>query len=238
MSDNQIVLRAESLAKQFGTLTALRSASLKLARGEFVTIFGRNGAGKTTFLKIVAGLIRSYRGSVHLFDEDCRSAGDLLRRRFGFVSHESLLYQDLTVRDNLLFYGKMYGVNEIRSSVERTITEMGLEAKASSLVRELSRGMRQRLSLGRAFLHDPHILLLDEPFTGLDDRAAAILDGKLTRFKDAGRSVIMATHNAERGWKHADSVAVLDRGIIVYNSAVKDTTFEKFRAEYLQILSR
>jgi heme exporter protein A len=230
-------VRTEDLSKQFGSFTVLRSVSLALAPGESMTIFGRNGAGKTTLLKIVAGLTRTYRGRVYLFDEDVQKAGDGLRSRIGFVAHETLLYQDLTVHDNLMFYARLYGLADARSVVERSIKQIDLETKTSTAVRALSRGMKQRLSLGRAFLHRPDLLLLDEPFTGLDEQAVDILDGMLDQFRHDGGSIIMASHNVERGWKHADRVAVLERSSVAYETSSQEITHEQFRVRYREILS-
>ncbi|MFQ5511555.1 MAG: heme ABC exporter ATP-binding protein CcmA [Candidatus Krumholzibacteriia bacterium] len=237
VSGGEAILRTRDLSKRFGSLTALHSASLQLDRGECLAVFGRNGAGKTTLLRIVATLIRSYTGGVYLFGQELNAAGDDIRRRLGFVSHESFLYEDLPVTDNLTFYARLYGLDRAEERVRRTIRDMGLEAKAAVPVRALSRGMKQRLSLGRAFLHEPELLLFDEPFTGLDERAADLLDGRIAEFKRGGGSLMMATHNAERGWRHADRAVVLDRGSVVYEAVVADTPFDAFRAAYRDILS-
>ncbi len=231
------VLRTDALSKQFGNITVLRSLSVTLQKGEFLTIFGRNGAGKTTFLKIVAGLVRSYRGDVILFDENLKKASDESRRRIGLVSHETFLYPDLTVRDNLLFHARLYQIPDRRLSVERVIADMGLDAKSGLSVRTLSRGMKQRVSLARVFLHSPELLLLDEPFTGLDDRATDVLDAALRKFKADGGSVLMASHDIAHGWRHANRVAVLDRGAIARETTVANTSQEQFRSEYRDILS-
>lgn len=237
MSSDGAVLRTRELAKQFGNFTALRPLSIDVRRGDALTLFGRNGAGKTTFLKIVSTLIRSYRGEVSLFGIPLRDADDALRSRVGLVSHESLLYGDLSARDNLVFYGRLYGLAEPATRAAQMLVDMDLETKAASPVRELSRGMKQRLALARAFLHEPELLLLDEPFTGLDERAAEILDGRIGRFAAEGGTVIMATHNVERGWKHARRVAVLDRGNLVFESSVDEMSYDEFRQKYREILS-
>ncbi|RLC95759.1 MAG: heme ABC exporter ATP-binding protein CcmA, partial [Chloroflexi bacterium] len=222
--------------KTFGRFTALKSLSLTLSRGEFLTIVGRNGAGKTTFLKIVSSIIGSFTGDLILFGKNIKDADEDLRRRIGFVSHDSLLYKDLTVRDNLSFYARMYGVKNPDERVAEMIQRVDLEAKTSVLARALSRGMKQRLSLARAFIHNPGILLLDEPFTGLDERAAEILDSFLNEFKTAGGALLMVTHNIERGWRHADRVVVLDKGRVVYDTPVGEQSFDDFRSEYRRIL--
>ncbi len=237
LADDSTILATRNLTKTFGRVTALDSLSLTLERGEFLTIVGRNGAGKTTFLKIVSSIIRSYTGEVFLFGGNLKESGDGMRRRIGFVSHESLLYKDLTVRDNLVFYARMYGVENPDRKIDDMIGRIGLEAKSPVPVRALSRGMRQRLSLARAFIHEPRLLLLDEPFTGLDERASEILDAFLGEFVDGGGTVIMVTHNIERGWAHAGRSAVLERGTIAYEAFVRETSFNTFRDEYRRILS-
>jgi heme exporter protein A len=201
-------LVARSLTKTFGRFTALRSLSLEVSPGESITIVGRNGAGKTTFLKIVSSIIRSYTGEVLLRGRNLKDADEAMRRTIGFVSHESFLYKDLTVRENLSFYARMYGVAERERTIDEIVRRVDLEAKSSVLVRALSRGMKQRLSLARAFVHGPSLLLLDEPFTGLDEGASEILDDFLAEFKRSGGTAVMVTHDIERGWKHADRVVV------------------------------
>ncbi len=237
MSNGEAILATTDLTKQFGSFRALTSASLELARGECLTVFGRNGAGKTTLLKIVATLIRSYTGDVHLFGRELKKSDDATRRRIGFVSHDSFLYEDLPVFDNLMFYARLYGVDKARERVRQVIKYMGLEARSAAPVRALSRGMKQRLALGRAFIHEPELLLLDEPFTGLDERAAELLDHRIAVFKERGGSVVMTTHNVERGWRHADQVVVLDHGRVAYETSVLNTTFDEFHSRYRDILS-
>lgn len=236
MPDESPFLVSRNLTKTFGRFTALRSLSLDVPPGEFLTIVGRNGAGKTTFLKIVASIIRSYAGEVVLGGVNLKDSDEATRRMIGFVSHESLLYKDLSARDNLTFYARMYGVPERERRIDEAIRRADLEAKSSVLVRALSRGMKQRLSLARAFIHDPKLLLLDEPFTGLDERASETLDGSLSEFKRNGGTVIMVTHDTERGWKHADRVLVFEKGRIVQESAPAGMSLEEFRSGYRQIL--
>lgn len=237
MSRTDAVVWSNNLCKQFGSFTVLRSVSLELEPGESLLIFGRNGAGKTTLLKIIAGLVRTFRGDLSLFGADAKKAGQALRGRLGFVSHETLLYPDLTIHENLMFYARLYSIADARTVVAGSITRMGLDSKSASIVRSLSRGMKQRLALARAFLHDPDLLLLDEPFTGLDEPAIDILDGLLTAFRERGGSMLMASHNVERGWKHADRAAVLERGSVAYETPTQGMTGETFRARYRGILA-
>jgi heme exporter protein A len=238
VSSEDAVLRTDRLTKQFGHFTALHNLSIAIPRGTFLTIFGRNGAGKTTFLKIVSTLIRSFSGSVTLFAEDLKRADDTLRRRLGFVSHESFLYNDLTVVENLQFYARMYRLEKAPERVQTMVARVGLETKASTPARALSRGMKQRLALGRAFLHEPDLLLLDEPFTGLDETASDMLQSMLEAFKSRGGTVVMATHQLERGWKHADRIGVIERGALVYHAGVTETSYDAFREKYRGILTR
>jgi heme exporter protein A len=237
VSDGHPVLVTDKLAKQFGGLAALRSVSLEIQTGESVVVFGRNGAGKTTLLRVVATLIRSYEGAVHLFGEDLSRAPDDIRRRLGLVSHESFLYADLSVRDNLTFFGKLYRLDDVASAVEAMIDGMELRTKATAAVRTLSRGLKQRVSLARAFLHRPDLVLLDEPFTGLDERAAGVLDSFIDNMRDDGRTVIITTHDAARGWKHADRALILERGKIAYTADTAGESYDDFHKTYREILA-
>jgi heme exporter protein A len=236
MSGESSLLLTRNLTKSFGRFTALRSLSIEVPRGESLTIVGRNGAGKTTFLKIVSSIIRSYTGEVLIAGKNLKATDEDTRRTIGFVSHESLLYKDLTVRDNLVFYARMYGVAERDRKIAEMIRRVDLEAKTNVLVRALSRGMKQRLSLARAFIHGPSILLLDEPFTGLDERASEILDSFLGEFKTGGGTLVMVTHDIERGWKLADRVVVFEKGRIVHETSPRGSSFDTFRSEYRRIL--
>jgi heme ABC exporter ATP-binding subunit CcmA len=236
MSGESSLLLTRDLTKTFGRFTALRSLSLEIPRGESLTIVGRNGAGKTTFLKIVSSIIRSYTGEVLISGKNLKTADEDTRRTIGFVSHESLLYKDLTVRDNLGFYARMYGVADRDRRIGEIIRRVDLEAKTDVLVRALSRGMKQRLSLARAFIHSPSILLLDEPFTGLDERASEILDSLLGEFKASGGTLVMVTHDIERGWKLADRVVVFEKGKVVHETSPRGSSFDAFRNEYRRIL--
>lgn len=237
MSSDDTILATSGLTKQFGRLNALRDVSLELRRGGILTIFGRNGAGKTTLLKIVSTLMRTWTGTARLFGRDLRGADGDIRKRIGFVSHESFLYSDLTVRDNLLFYGRMYDLDDPAAAADDAIVQMGLETKTATPVRALSRGMKQRLSLGRAFLHKPELVLLDEPFTGLDERAADTLHSLIDSFAAGGGAVLMATHAIERGWRHPSRIAVLERGVVVFESTADEMTIEDFRERYRAILA-
>jgi len=237
VSDDGAIVVTTNLGKQFGTVTALKSATLRVQRGQSLALFGRNGAGKTTFLKIIATLIRSYRGEAQVFGRDLKSADSDLRRRIGFLSHEHALYPDLTATDNLIFYARLYGLPDPQQTAATMITDVGLDVKRHTAVRALSRGMKQRLALGRAFLHRPELLLLDEPFTGLDEIASALLARKLDAFRDDGGTAIIVEHNVHRVWSHADRIAVLDRGGVSFEASVKDTNVDSFTEAYRNMMA-
>lgn len=238
MPATNCILETEALTKQFGRLYALRGVNLSAGGGEFVTIFGRNGAGKTTFLKIISSLVRSYSGSVKLFGQDLKKAGEATRKRIGFLSHDSFLYKDLTALDNLIFYGKLYRVQPLKDRVDNMLARVGLEAKRHMAVRTLSRGMKQRLSLARAFLHQPEFLLMDEPYTGLDEEACEGLDGLFTDFVQAGGTIVLTTHNISRGLKHAHKIVVFDRGSIVHEAGAAELGADEFQELYKELISR
>jgi heme ABC exporter ATP-binding subunit CcmA len=231
------VLRCDGVGKRFGKTTALRSVSFSLDEGEFLTIFGHNGAGKSTLLNIVATLIRSFDGDVALFGGSVKKADEDTRRSLGFMSHDSFLYDDLTTYENLLFYARLYALSAPGDTAQAMLARVDLVDKSDAVVRELSRGMKQRLSLGRAFLHSPKLLLLDEPYTGLDETACANLNAMLSEFTEAGGSVLMTTHDVDRGYRVADRVLVLDRGRIVFEAKTSQMGLDEFRGQYRDILS-
>jgi len=235
---NKPIFEAAGLGKRFGYLTALDDVTLAVAPGETLAIFGHNGAGKTTLLKIIATVIRTFSGAATIFDTELKHAGPDVRRRIGFVSHESFLYNGLTVRDNLIFYARLYGVPHAAHAADAMIERIDLRRKRSALVRELSRGMKQRVSIGRAFIHGPEFLLLDEPFTGLDERAADNLSALLEESQVRGGAAVMATHDLARGWKQANRVLILDGGGVAFECATDGTNYEDVRERYGRLLSR
>jgi heme exporter protein A len=217
---SEALLRAESVGKRFGRLQALRDVSLEVPRGSIVALLGRNGAGKTTFLRIAATLVRSFVGTVRLFGTDVRRADEGLRRRIGFLSHESMLYEDLSVRDNLRFTAALYGIRDAEQRIEKALDASGLRAKGDAPVRELSRGMTQRLAFARATIHEPEMLLLDEPTTGLDAPATRRLEAFLTGFRSRGGTALVATHDLEWALRIADGVVIFERGRVAFAGTV------------------
>lgn len=209
-----IMIKVRRLVKRFGLKTVLRGLDFQVEQGEFVALLGPNGAGKTTFLRILASLSRPSLGEVSIAGYGLPHQSAAVRRRLGVVSHLPLLYGDLTAEENLRFYGRMYGVVNLQSRVAEVLDLVGLTARRRDLVRTFSRGMQQRLAIGRAVLHDPDVMLFDEPHTGLDQDASAMLDSVLEEVAASGRTVVMTSHDLARAADLASRFDVLSRGVI------------------------
>jgi heme exporter protein A len=201
--------------RRYGGLPVLRGVDLDVERGESVALFGPNGAGKTTLLRTLAGLLRADSGSVSVLGR-ALPADAALRRRIGYLGHESFLYRDLDARENLAYYARLFGVPASRIDV--LLGEVGLAAVSARRVSAYSRGMLQRLALARAVLHEPELLLLDEPLTGLDPEGVELFARLLGVLRGRGVTVLMATHDIERALAVATRAVVLGRGRIVWDS--------------------
>ena len=215
-SSSEPLLQAQGLVREYGTVTAVDGIDLSLARGEFLTIFGPNGAGKTSLLALLAGALRPNRGQVWLRGETLDFGEVEWRHRIGVLSHQGFLYGHLSAEENLRFYGQLFGLSDLDDVVNHKLQHLGLQDRAGSLVRDLSHGMKQRLALARALLHDPDIVLLDEPYTGLDPSAAIVLQGVLSDLKDGQRTIVMVTHNLTEGLALATTAAIMNRGRFVW----------------------
>jgi heme exporter protein A len=209
-----MVIEVHKLIKRFGAKTVLRGLDFQVDEGEFVAILGPNGAGKTTFLRILASLSRPGAGSVRVAGYRLPDHAAHVRQRLGVVSHLPLLYGDLTAEENLTFFGKMYGVHALDKRIAEVLSLVGLSQRRRDLVRTFSRGMQQRLAIGRAVLHDPTIMLFDEPHTGLDQDASSMLDGVLREVAARGRTVVMTSHDLVRVADLATRFDILSRGMI------------------------
>jgi heme exporter protein A len=228
------MIQVKGLVKSFGHTYALRSVDLEVPQGEFLTIVGPNGAGKTTLLRILATLLKPTDGLVRIDGLDPAARGEEIRRLVGFVSHRSLTYANLTAQENLRFYGRMYNVPALQERVEMLLNLVGLEARRHDPVRGLSRGMQQRLSIARAIVHQPSLMLLDEPYTGLDQQATEMLRQLLRTISAESRTVVMTTHNLERALELSDSLAMLAKGRIVYQAERASLTLADLRQTYWQ----
>jgi heme exporter protein A len=232
---NTLALESEDIRKTFGHFTALGGITLNVPRGEFLTLFGRNGAGKTTFLKIAATLVRPTHGKLRIDGIDIREEPENARRRIGFLSHNTYLYRDLNPTENLRFFGRLYGMEASDQRIQELLDRVGLRRRATEPIRAFSRGLHQRLGLARVMLHDPSLILLDEPYTGLDDNAVSLLDQMLDEAVTAGKTIILTTHDLEQGLRAATRAVIIDRGKIVFMSDGKDPAIRQAYAEYVRI---
>jgi heme exporter protein A len=208
-------VQVERVKKWFGHTVALQGVSLSVLPGDFVVFLGRNGAGKSTLLRVIARIVKPNEGNVRVCGIDVLKNPESIRARLGFVGHSSFLYRHLTASENLHFFARLYQVPRPEFRVSETLRWVGLEPQAHRQIGGFSRGMHQRLAIARAVLHDPEILLLDEPFTGLDYEAAELLGQWLKEFVGNRRTVIMATHDLEQGLEAAERWAIVDRGRII-----------------------
>lgn len=209
------MILVSKLVKRFGLKTVLRGLDFEVQPGGFVALLGPNGAGKTTFLRILASLSRPTLGRVQVAGHKLPGQAAAVRRRLGVLTHQPLLYGDLTAQENLLFYGRLFNVDRLDKRVAEVLEMVGLAHRRADLVRTFSRGMQQRLAIARAVIHNPQVLLLDEPYTGLDQDASAMLDGVLQAVAAQGRTVVMTSHDLARAGDLAGRFDVLSRGVIV-----------------------
>ncbi|MGD1073461.1 MAG: heme ABC exporter ATP-binding protein CcmA [Bryobacteraceae bacterium] len=205
---------ADRIWKYFGDYPALRGVDLEVAKGSCLALLGRNGAGKTTMLRILANLSRPSKGEVRIFGDASR--GHEVRRKLGYLGHGIGVYDDLSAYENLLLFGQLLGVANPADAAMEALERVGLARVKDGMAREFSRGMRQRLAVARAFLHHPEILLLDEPFTSLDDKAIAVLQSLLADALAEGSTIVMSTHQIREAMELATHVALLERGKIVH----------------------
>jgi heme exporter protein A len=226
------MIEIRKLVKTFGHRVVLRGLDLAIAEGEFVTLLGANGAGKTTLLYIIASLSKPTAGDIYLNGFRLAESAGELRRFIGLVSHKPLLYNDLTADQNLRFYARLYDVPAATARIETVLNAVGLWGRQHDPVRIYSRGMQQRLAIARAILHNPPILLLDEPDTGLDQHAADMLGSLLSAVGATQRTVLMTTHNLERGLVLGQRLVILARGQIAFDAPRRDLSLEQMREQY------
>lgn len=233
------MIEIQQLTKRFGAHAALRNVSMTIAEGERVALLGPNGAGKSTLLALLATLSRPTSGDIKIRGVSLSGAWHEIRRYIGLVSHQSLLYPDLTALENLRFYANLYSVPKAEARIRDVLNWVDLLPRANDRVRGYSRGMTQRLAIARALVHDPQILLLDEPFSGLDEVAAERLQALLARIhaEEPARSTLLTTHDLTRGLLFAGRVLVLKRGKVVLDEATTHYSHATWREKYLELVA-
>ncbi|MBN2470080.1 MAG: heme ABC exporter ATP-binding protein CcmA [Anaerolineae bacterium] len=231
------MIEVRGLVKAFGMLPVLRGLDLTVERGTFVALLGPNGSGKTTLMRILAALSKPTAGEVRIGGWSLPAEADAVRAQLGVVAHQPLLYGGLTARENLNFFCQLYSLPPAarRPRVEAVLDRVGLLPRADDEVRTFSRGMQQRLAIARAILHDPHVLLFDEPYTGLDQDAGAMLDGLLQDVAADGHTIIMTSHDLARARDLSTHVAILSRGKVGHFGRSEDIRPDDFPALYASV---
>lgn len=233
------LIETQGLLKTFDLLVVLRKLDWQIQRGEFVALLGPNGSGKSTLLRLLAGLARPSGGKILIGGWELPGEAGAVRAQIGMVSHKTLLYENLTARENLRFFARIYNLDSAtrEEHIDALLRQVGLARRGESLVRTFSRGMQQRLSIARALLHEPDVLLLDEPYTGLDQDAGATLDELLAQAHGDGHTIIMTTHQIERAARIANRVVILHRGSIGYDAPASAMAPHELAAHYAQLTS-
>ena len=232
------MIEIKKLTKLYGLSPVLRGVDLSVGRGEFVGLVGANGAGKTTLMRIVATLLTPTSGEVILGGWPLPSHADKVRQHIGMVSHQGMVYGDLTAAENLNFFGQLYGVENLAERIPQLLNQVGLKLRQDDYVRTFSRGMLQRLTIARATLHNPDILLLDEPYTGLDQTAVQLLDDLLREQHALGRTILMITHDLHHGLNLCQRIAILHRGKITADVETSTVTSADFLKIYQETISK
>jgi heme exporter protein A len=235
-NESGAVVATENLSRAFGRRKAVDDVTLSVHAGNTLALFGPNGAGKTTLLRVLSGLLKPTSGSARIGDTKL-PGGPAVRRTVGVISHHTLLYEALTARENVEFTARLYGVRDYRGATERALGRMKILDRADSPVRSLSRGLRQRVSIARATVHDPHVILADEPFTGLDLLGAAALSNLLNDLREQGAAVILVTHNVDEGLSLATQAVIMNRGRIVSSDATATMDKSTFGDLYRDLVS-
>ena len=227
----ELAISARGLTKAFGRRKALDDVSFDLPDGAFLSIFGHNGAGKTTLLRVLSTLTPATSGTATVYGYDLKEDAEDVRRGIGLISHRSMLYDDLTAEENLVFFGRMYGVEDPRGRALELLREVELDHRRMDLVRTFSRGMTQRLAIARALICDPRLVLLDEPYSGLDPHAVEVFDGLIACVRE-GRTFVMVSHDLDKGLSLCTHVLMLHRGRVELFSEVAALDRDRFSELY------
>lgn len=227
----EAAIHTKKLSKVFGTRRAVDKVTLDVPQGAFLSIFGPNGAGKTTLLRMLSTLSRPSEGEATLMGIDLKEEPDKAREYIGLISHNSMLYPDLTAEQNLLLYARLYGLENPEERVMDMLDAVGLKHRRLDVVRTFSRGMTQRLSIARALIHDPKVVFLDEPYSGLDPHAVEIFD-ELIASEREGRTFVMVSHDLQKGFDMCTHALVLARGRVVAYGPREDFAYDEFAKLY------
>ena len=230
----EVMVHMAEVTKCFGKVVALRGINLSVKRGHYLGIFGPNGAGKTTLLRIIATLTRPSSGTVTIAGHDAVREAEKIRPLIGVLNHRTFLYGHLTAFENLQFYGRMFRMKHLSARIREMLRAVDLEAQARHLVRTYSRGMQQRLAIARAILHHPKLLLLDEPYTGLDQRAAMHLQELLQQLRAADCTMLVSTHNLQRGLALCDEILIQCRGQVMHRCSSTGLDLQMLEQMYSQ----
>lgn len=231
---NSNYLEARDISKYFGRRKVLNRINFFLKKGEFVTIFGPNGVGKTTLIKVLATVLNPTDGDFFLEGTSAKRNPVFIRKNVGVISHNPYLYPDLTAYENLKFFSRLFGVAKAEKRIDYLLSLVGLSDRRFDLVRTFSRGMQQRIAIARALLHEPPLLFLDEPHSGLDTEASEVLDKTIDKLRKANTTFIMTTHSLEKGLALANRALILSAKGIVFNEKTKDIKALSFRDIYLK----
>ena len=230
------IVEVAELTREFGPRQAVAGVTFSLAPGECLALFGPNGAGKTTLLRVLAGLLKPSSGTVRISGIPL-PGGPLARSRVGLISHHTMLYDALSARENVSFSARLYGIRDAGARVENSLRRMSMLERADAPVRSLSRGMQQRVSIARAMVHSPQLVLADEPYSGLDESGARALTAVLQELRSAGTAIIVVTHNLVEGLSLATHATVMQRGRFVRYDAAGIIDAKSYAATYREALA-
>ncbi|WP_408955601.1 heme ABC exporter ATP-binding protein CcmA [Natroniella sp. ANB-PHB2] len=232
----KIALAVNNLKKKLNGKELLTGIDFNLTEGEILSIFGPNGAGKTTLLNLLSTATNPTTGRIEIMGQDIIEDSIIIKEQVGLISHETFFYDKLTAYENLEFYGKMYSITDLDNRIFRVIKEVGLKYCLHDFVATFSRGMKQRLAIARAILHLPKLLLLDEPYTGLDQHAIEMLNGIVKKLNEQGRTIVTVTHNLQQGLKISDQFLILIDGRIEFAANSQEFTTTELKEKYSGLL--
>lgn len=223
------MLACYNILVKFNNFIALNNVSIELKRGYINILLGPNGAGKTTLLKVLASLLKPNSGRVLYDQKDINKLNQEFLYKLGFLSHDIALYNNLTAQENLLFWGKLYKIDQINQRIEEVLNSVKLEEYKNKFVKEYSRGMKQRLAIAKVLIHNPEIILWDEPFTGIDLTTTEVINKILINLKNTGRLILLSTHDLQSGYNLADNIFIINKGNIIYQNSKSLTSFSELR---------